>query len=408
MTEDVVRRIAEPTWRSHVAVRGFGAKRVTGRSATQVSDEICRLIEQLNADKVVLAKEVFCSAEHLRQHIDVPVIIYAVGAIRRNLLKDELDARQLSWRKNARDQIRQYKYKKSDIDDWLAQFTALGATWVGEGLLRQVRVVTSEEMSSAFTLTPAEVIGKRYRIAYMGESDPSGSGNEIGSQIVKDLDPKRSLDFSTVLSDFGNQVGDIYLFEDGLWSGVEVRRWLDQVRASMTDSGQVTLRLRHAVATDYGVAIIRHYLKTHAVRYVELETTKYLVYVSVLAPASINMVESEQFSIEEFEDHLKKNIRPIAFQAEFDWNGKAAEAMLVCRQIGIPLVRDYARRNGKTWTQERISSWGLGAGEFAATLVFHNSVPKVCLPLFWLSGNVSLSGRTVSWKPLFYDQRHLS
>jgi hypothetical protein len=55
-----------------------------------------------------------------------------------------------------------------------------------------------------------------------------------------------------------------------------------------------------------------------------------------------------------------------------------------------------------------VARFALGGGGFASTTVFARSVPKVCLPMLWLDGEVSIGTRKVTWKPLFVDARRVS
>lgn len=41
-------------------------------------------------------------------------------------------------------------------------------------------------------------------------------------------------------------------------------------------------------------------------------------------------------------------------------------------------------------------------------VAFTRSVPKVCLPLLWLGGDVKLGDKTVAWRPLLVDARRVS
>jgi hypothetical protein len=107
----------------------------------------------------------------------------------------------------------------------------------------------------------------------------------------------------------------------------------------------------------------------------------------------------------DFEDWLTTHVRPIAFQDESLWRGRQEQAQQICAEIGRQLINKYVIDEKKNW-REGVRDWfALGAGRFGSAIVFAHSVPKVCLPLLWLQGQVFLGETKIDWKPLFYDAR---
>lgn len=91
-----------------------------------------------------------------------------------------------------------------------------------------------------------------------------------------------------------------------------------------------------------------------------------------------------------------------------DWPEGMDRARHAVTEIGSQLVRNwYLTARPERDAEEGVRKFRLGGGGFGSTIVFKRSVPKVCLPLFWLAGPVSLNGVSINWKPLFLDARRV-
>lgn len=81
----------------------------------------------------------------------------------------------------------------------------------------------------------------------------------------------------------------------------------------------------------------------------------------------------------------------------------------VCREIGAQLVWQWLERKHGCKPQDvDVKRFCLGGGGFASTTVFARSIPKVCMPILWLDGTVTIGSRSVEWKPLFVDARRVA
>jgi hypothetical protein len=116
---------------------------------------------------------------------------------------------------------------------------------------------------------------------------------------------------------------------------------------------------------------------------------------------------------------LDAEIEPYAFRNTAGWADDQSSAISVCSKIGEQLIRPFLERHAKKKCEdnentgfspiqisdEKVAEWELGALGFASTIVFASSIPKPVLPLLWLEGTVSVEGKSVKWRPLFWDAR---
>jgi hypothetical protein len=299
--------------------------------------------------------------------------------------------------------------RKSDVDDWLLQFDAVGARWIGEALLRQIDVIGPSEVARAFNMPAQAMVGQKLVFTFLSEDDPASSANRIGALLSQLYARPNVSDFVAALTaaDTGSRV---LVCEDALWTGIELRNLLTRLTGAgdLEASAQgKRITFRHAVVCDYGLHIVHHFIAFNKLDFVDLFLGEGQRFVRVLAPEVHEIEKRPEWSLPpvQFEDWLTTLVRPIAFRDVALWSGQQAEAQLLCTQIGRQLIDKYVLDTNKTWREEVRESFALGAGGFGSTTAFGHSVPKACLPLLWLEGPVTLGLVKLNWKPLFYDAR---
>ena len=87
-------------------------------------------------------------------------------------LRDELRNRKLDWLSHA-----EHEWSKSSIGHlpplaWRDQFAALGYDWVGEILLKQLRVISDAELRNAILIPERECMGFRVAHASVRDGEP--------------------------------------------------------------------------------------------------------------------------------------------------------------------------------------------------------------------------------------------
>ena len=199
------------------------------------------------------------------------------------------------------------------------------------------------------------------------------------------------------------EVDEFILHEDGLWTGSEAVR---RLRAMQKAPPSAPVVFKYGVVSDFGIRVARQ-----AIRSLGL---KGLVSVDATASDEVAFLKDEalgplDLGLDLLPDvyfkSLHQHVQPLAFMPKANWSGGERE---FCRRIGEQLVTRWLKHDGDDPSEESIGRFALGGGEFASTILFSRSIPKVCLPLLWLDGLVSLNGKTVNWRPLFVDSRRVT
>lgn len=406
-----------PNERKSVIVLTDAFQNSVDNARGKVSERLIDTIENYSAhpeNRLLIDRETVCSIDRLSdwweisEHGKESAQKLAPRGIERSI-KAHLKATGLHWRSHATAEISKFDGATSTLDAWLQQFSELGHSQIARKIASQLRVVrTGIFSSSAFRERKADTLGCRRANCYVRDDDEGGSWVEMQNVLTHAFSP------STVFPIYWDEsVGDIsypdifvdeiVIYEDGLWSGHEMVRRLKAIAATPPTASIV---FRFGVVTDFGLMVARQ-----AIRYLNLSGK-----VTIDASASevvefLQQVDEEMryglnLDLPSYYKALHSFVRPLAFGTNNEWN---QDEIKVCEEIGEQLVHRWLlEKDGKAPTKESVQRYALGGGGFASTIVFSRSVPKVCLPLLWLNGAVSLGGREVNWKPLFIDSRRVS
>lgn len=333
---------------------------------------------------------------------------------------DELKKRKLDWLTHS-----VYQWEKSAIrslhpDAWAKQFDTLGVRWVGTNLLKLLRVVSDEELRNAFRVPEAEFAGLKVVHAYFRDQEPGSSSLNVrvilehlypASQVIE-YDPEQPDCINGIDKDI------IFVYEDGLWSGVELVRRLNNIcKNSGLKNTPCQIHFRYGVTSDAGLIAGRLFSKRERLQNIQLRpATANYHYGFLQSDASGRLEELATSSDDEIRHVIDSFVRPFAFQSDQFWCGRREEALQICTDIGRQLVASFLERRwaGKHGIEaaahdpipeEKLMSWALGALRFGSTISFASSVPKPVLPLMWLPGQVSIGDKRIDWKPLFWDVR---
>lgn len=333
-------------------------------------------------------------------------------------VNEELKHRKIHWLAHSDSQWRSSSIRSLHPDAWRNQFSVLGFPWVGEALLKMLRVVSDGDVRDAFLISPSELVGCKSIHAYITDDEPGSSWLKIKdilehlypAEIVTDI-PGESI-AATLIEKIKDVVDVVYLYEDGLWSGVELVKRLRSL-CDMKDRLPSGLRIHfcYGATTDAGLCAGRMYLRRQKTGNVVLHSAREH-HEFLKEGAATELLKFDHMDEEEVRVAIDKMIQPYAFRSLPLWQGRNDEAMSVCIEIGKQLVKPWLeRRQSKnaagtaTVSEHRIGRWALGAFRFASTIIFSSSVPKPVLPVMWLDGQVSFQGKGLHWRPLFWDVR---
>jgi len=407
-TREVLSDLAVAKWEQSIHLSSGPTRRGQGQTARLEAKRILRLADDLEADCLLIAKEVCCDQRILDARHDLDIRRPAMGLLRKKRLKEELEARGLSWRHRLNHRLQHWDSRKSDVDDWLKQFELVGRQWIGEGLLRQVDILPPDELRRAFEPSAQIKLGANFVFTYILDSDQASSSNRIGAMLNRMYGSVHHFADALPTAPSGSRV---VVCEDALWTGTEVRKQLERLMPSgeLHDSviGKRIL-FRHGIVTDYGIWVCRHFLERNELADVaELWLGERQRFVQALNPElSENVIRAQwHLSPAEFDAWLSTHVRPLVFQDEKVWQNRQVEAQRVCQAIGSQLIHQYAAARAKDWSEAIKQGFAIGAGRLGSALVLAHGVPKVCLPLFWLGGHVSVDSTEFEWKPLFFDAR---
>lgn len=399
-------------WETYVSVRVLTAPSVDTLEYTQeIIDEYFDSSSNMIFFQDRLLEEDELKAEHVqyRRCRTTKTMIQA--------MTPELMSLNIHWKSYAESQWIKSTLRSARPEEWVQQFAELGHRDIGRNLLKSLRIITDAEISEAFKPAPYDEIGVRVMHAYIHEEEPGSSSIAIKNilehmhpQGVLPIDLKNHEAFRTIDADV------LYIYEDGLWSGVEVVRrlqMLSQSAALMSSNLQIVFK--YCVTCDAGLSAARLFSVRNSAGRFQFPSAKPGYHFAFLQQGiNTRFPALEDRSDEAIRAAIDSVIEPYAFASNTIWGTGKEAGVSVCREIGAQLARRFLERKSQKdnldgdpmeVTAEKVNRLRLGAMSFASTIVFATSIPKPVLPVMWLDGEVTLNARTVKWRPLFWDAR---
>ncbi|MGK5033772.1 phosphoribosyltransferase-like protein [Janthinobacterium sp. LB3P118] len=341
------------------------------------------------------------------------------------LLELRLKEWKLDWKSSVVREVNKWQHDalaEKEIEQWLDQFDKISDgryRWVGERLLRNFKVISSQDMTRSFERNYSE--NKEFKQICIIRYENGKSADSISVMIRKQLShliaDNKVLEYREFLE--SDVVVDSYVFEDGAFTGIEISDFFYSLMgisgytkcARLTEIGRLNSLVTNvffSLATDVGIYKIQQAIK-------KLDISVNVVFDSLIEVLSDSgRANLEAGSLYELDDHGKEVLRfpdlDIVPQAFLDtrWGSRREEAINFCRKVGVQLFRSYQEGKGKAWTERRIHDCALGAGNMALLIAFSHSLPKSTIPFFWCHGKgEDTRGREFSWKPLFASAHSL-
>lgn len=420
---DRVLQLVAPQYRSLI-VRleeedfGVGDPSRPTNDATQAAKNISDHIDDADAasnSHLLIDREIRASQEKLINRWDEAgrdtSLVYKNDQQRLVQKLDKLLIDQgIHWQPYAQRQIARFAGQTTPLQDWCDQFAHLGVAYMGRRLLMQLQVISFADNGKPFAPRRHDVIGQKAIHCYFNDGDPGGSWVSVQDQLSHDIPEQYVQPIEVKLDAFALPVGEVdelLIYEDGLWSGSETVKRLTALKG-LADKRPITLKF--AVVTDFGLMVARHAIRhlglQGSVR-VDASDAKLEYFIKATLPVELELGHGMQ--PEAYFSALHEHVERAAFRNSHDWPEGRDKAMEIAKSLGGQLVRRwYETERPEEDAEKGVEKFDLGGGGFASTTVFARSVPKVCLPLFWLSGPVSLNDRTIDWKPLFLDARRVN
>lgn len=338
--------------------------------------------------------------------------------------EDILKKYNFHWRNHATHEWGNSSLQCITPDVWAQQFAELGYLEIAKHLLKSLRVVTDAELREAFKISDAERIGLNIAHAFFQDDEPGSSSIAIQNVLEHmytspDKVIKINLASGNSLANINADV--LFVYEDGLWSGVELVERLNAIcKTEHFTKSSLRLHFKYGATSDVGLLAARLCAKREGLSRIHFYPAKSSHHFKFLKDGINSFEHLNDQSDEVVRNALDKEIEPYAFQSVELWGEERENAILVCAEIGEQLVRAFLERkeqvksntvesgvNNKSIhvSDEKVTQLKLGAGSFASTIVFASSIPKPVLPLMWLQGRVTIGNKSVNWRPLFWDAR---
>lgn len=398
-----------PGWNKSFEIIELFERKDAGRphfvDPTRTTDHLLQRWNNSEFRKVYAEKNLAFYPDELRK-AGVGIVESNYAALTKEINSD-LKRHNLHWLEHARLQCGRSDIQYISPEAWYQQFTELSYGWIGQGLLKQLRVINAKELRCAFQLHPADELGRRICHAYFKDTEAGSSSIAIKDVLEHMYHGVIECDLDSH-APFGSFSGDVvYLYEDGLWSGVELVKRLSKIKSFLTSSSTpINIKFKFAVSSDAGLLSGRLFISREKLLNIEIERGG-IDHISFISPQKLAGIYHDQFSDDDqFRKIIDAIIQPYAFSSNEIWGEKQSDAMEICAEIGRQLVRPWLKRTkGDDDLDRKTEKWALGAFGFSSTLAFAKSIPKPVLPLFWLSGDISVNGQKFFWRPLFWDVR---
>ena len=389
------------------------------KQATEIENTI-NIIDVISSDKSI--SSIFSlknySVNWREFNEDIETKLFNSIATLNQRLKDILIDRGYEWLIAAKKEWEKSELGVATPEEWMAQFVAIDCKELGRNLLKLLKVITNHELREAFSLNRSEIEGLKVCHAFVKDVEQGSSSQTVepilakmhGANVAIGID----LDDSTQWQRLNVDV--IYVYEDGLWSGVELVKRIERIYSADPDGkSNITFHFRFAATSDVGLIAARAATKTGRLPTINL---------SGKSPDLHHRFLENEFDIakligrnnDEIRKALDSAVIPQAFISKELWNHKQDEWLNQCKEIGSQLTKKFLEHRKRlkdnipasenvSISKQKAMEWGLGALNFGSTIIFSSSIPKPTIPLMWLAGTVTHNGKTCVWKPLFYDAR---
>ncbi len=341
-----------------------------------------------------------------------------------NEAEEILKQHNLDWRSYAIREWNKSSLRCISPDVWVQQFAELGHAQVAKHLLKSLRVVTEAELREAFKTLETERIGLNVAHAFFHD-DEAGSSSIAIQNVLEHMYPSEEvikINLASANSLAHVKADVLFVYEDGLWSGVELVERLNAIcKIEHFNTSNLQLHFKYGTTSDVGLSAARLFAKREGLSRLQFHPAKPSHHFKFLKDGVDTCFEylNDRNDVT-IRKALDMEIEPYAFRSVTMWGEERGKAISVCAEIGKQLVRSFLERKEQAKiikvekdehtkpidiTDEMIARLELGALSFASTIVFASSIPKPVLPLMWLQGHVNLGNKSLDWRPLFWDAR---
>jgi hypothetical protein len=324
-----------------------------------------------------------------------------------------LETLKLCWTDQANEAYESYDHRSPQfgVMQWLQQFDEVGAPDLGKALLRHLYVMPTDECVALLVKSFATEFGKPSDlIATLSRLGKSGAALSGGLRRGLPRDP-------VVLTEAIESAGKreekvvIHVFEDGLWTGIELSRVIDSLMGTaikpklpaLSNTAliyQYEIVLHFSLVTDIGICAARSLLSELKLGNMSLATADSKM-IEVLSDDAKTRFENGEFTfrhVQEFSPEILVVPSIISQLRTHLDEGSISHMAEVIRKIGAQL---WTLNNNLSSDQDVPLNVEFGANGIGSTILFRHSSPRAVLPMFWATGPVKWGKRRINWKALF-------
>jgi hypothetical protein len=273
-----------------------------------------------------------------------------------------------------------------------------------------LRVVKTSDLLRDYRPLASLNVPERVPIAVLSRMGKSGAAL---SPLLRNFVSREVLEISAAIPVIAKYPGKptLHVFEDALWTGVELQRVVDSL-VGIGDSNKVSqladpsqlrdleIILHFPLQTDLGQLAATEFLKSRDLSNIKVHTENIEFSLNVLTDEAREKFEDGKYGFSHVRDNLiaAHDVTPIVSRLTACWlksDVRDRAVDLVCR-VGSQLYPGKGQ-----FGQLGQGPMPFGAGAIGSNIVFSHSAPRAALPVYWADGLVKVNaGRGFAWTAL--------
>ncbi|MFI4940599.1 MAG: hypothetical protein ACHP7O_09715, partial [Burkholderiales bacterium] len=262
-----IKKIAVVGWEVGIELSALDDKKLPRREARNYIEEnshdLLTKFAGQNFARVIIQEGVPLDIEFLEEE-GIPVRHVKSRLTLLQVVDDELRDRNLHWHGRAMSEWSKSSIQHASPDVMVQQFAELGYPQIGKQLLKSLRVVTEADLKEAFKTSDAEKLGLHVVHAFVHDDEP-GSSSLAVRNVLEHLYPLGDvvkIDVANLAEVARLKADVVYVYEDGLWSGVELVKRLNAIcKTTHFKDSDVQLHFKYGVTSDAGLVAARLFAK---------------------------------------------------------------------------------------------------------------------------------------------------
>jgi len=321
-------------------------------------------------------------------------------ARRRERLEARLHDIHLDWRAQVDERFVRYDRRRTNytVDDWITQFRKLGDEKTGCILARMLNVLDTPRLIAAYD--PAQLFaGSQPRI--LGVASRMGKSGARLSGLLRNFSGAEVYEIAEAIERHATSGSHepLHVFEDGLWTGIELKRVIDALLGTVPEGKvkalaspdliqTIDIRIHYLVQTDLGVYAARNMLFQRGLTRIQIAQSPAVRTTNVLSPNALDKFESGQYGYDHVEQYRLtegSDISPSIQSFKGPW----------CSEADRHRALEFLRGHNSLYTNNMDGADGrvecrlpFGTSHIGSLEIFSHSAPRAALPVYWCDGTI--------------------